>query len=105
MCIRDSLEPLGAQIGGEPDFLTGGLHQQRDRARAVAQLLMRLGQRRRIIENAQVVAHFVARGAQFERLGEPDRPRHQRSDGKPDQNDLHQKIGILEHTPGREILR
>ena len=54
-----------------------------------SQLLMRLGERRRVVENAQVRAHLAARGAQFERLGDPDRPGHQRGEGEPDHDQLH----------------
>ena len=65
------LESVPAHVGGKPDFVTGRLHELRDGTGAAAQLLVRLGERCRCIENLQPVADLTARVAQFQRFGHP----------------------------------
>src|ERR1700745_878460 len=44
------------------------------RASAVAQVFVRLSDRRRFVENAEIATHLAAGAAQFQRLGEEHRP-------------------------------
>src|SRR5262249_49740666 len=45
------------------------------------------------------------RDAEFDGLGKPDRPGHQRGKCKPDHDHLHHDVGVEEHAPWRQIVR
>jgi hypothetical protein len=90
---------------GEAGLARGGLDDLRHGVVAATGFLLGPGKHGIGFEQVQATPGGRGLAADFDGLGKPDRPGHQRGEGQAHHHRLHHQVGIHEHAPGRQVTR